>query len=351
MDTDSLDLLIDTAQRWFAAHHPLEDRLAHFREGHKAADDAWPQMAEMGWLALPLPESLEGFGATPTQAFQLLRAAGRDARPEPLALHMTLAPWFAAQQPSAAAALADGRLRLAMADAPAQADALRFAHGQLHGAAAVVMGGQNATHALLPLADGAGASAGTLLCVALDAPGVVREPVRLLDGRHTLRLRFDGAPAEPVGRQTAQQALDLAAAGLVADAVGVFEAAFELTLAYLKERKQFGVPLSAQQALQHRMAEVFCDLQQLIALAGRLSAELDAQPDAPALTLPVAKSFVGRRALRAMGQLIQVSGGIGMTEEYRLGHLYKRLQVNAALFGDAEAQLRRIDVRRSLLAA
>ncbi|MBQ1766578.1 MAG: acyl-CoA dehydrogenase, partial [Aquincola sp.] len=263
-----------------------------------------------------------------------------------LGLHLLLAPWWARQHPQQAGALARGQLRLALADLPARAE-LRLAQGRVQGRADLVMGGLHASHVLLPMPD----AEGTLLCVDLQAAGVQTMPVRLLDGRHGVRLVFESAPAQAVGHGAAPLVRDLAAAALVADAVGVLEAGFDLTLAYLKQRQQFGRPLSDQQALQHRMAEVFCDLQQLIALAGRLAAELDAQPDALPATLPAAKSFVGRRALRAMGQLIQVSGGIGMTEEYRLGHLYKRLQVDATLFGDADHQLQRIDVRRSLLAA
>ncbi|MDB5848338.1 MAG: acyl-CoA dehydrogenase domain protein, partial [Rhodoferax sp.] len=114
---------------------------------------------------------------------------------------------------------------------------------------------------------------------------------------------------------------------------------------------QFGKPLSAQQAVQHKMAEIFCDLQQLLALAGRLATEIDTAPGGPWPTLAPAKSFIGRRALRACGQLVQVSGGIAVTEEYKLGHFYRRLHVAAALFGNAEQQLARIDIRRQLLAA
>ena len=346
MDAESLDLLLGTADRWFAAHGSLASRLARFREGHREDSGAWAAMADLGWLALTLPEAQDGFGASVGQALGLLRAAGRDARPEPLGLHLLLAPWWARQHPQQAGALARGQLRLALADLPARAE-LRLAQGRVQGRADLVMGGLHASHVLLPMPD----AEGTLLCVDLQAAGVQTMPVRLLDGRHGVRLVFESAPAQAVGHGAAPLVRDLAAAALVADAVGVLEAGFDLTLAYLKQRQQFGRPLSDQQALQHRMAEVFCDLQQLIALAGRLAAELDAQPDALPATLPAAKSFVGRRALRAMGQLIQVSGGIGMTEEYRLGHLYKRLQVDATLFGDADHQLQRIDVRRSLLAA
>jgi len=124
-----------------------------------------------------------------------------------------------------------------------------------------------------------------------------------------------------------------------------------MTLDYLRQRVQFGKPLAAQQAIQHRMAEVFCDLQQQLALTGRLAAEIDAAPAGAWPMLPVAKSFVGRRVLRGVGALIQLSGGIAVTEEYRLTHLYRRLHVAAQLHGAAEAQLARIDVRATLLAA
>lgn len=149
--------------------------------------------------------------------------------------------------------------------------------------------------------------------------------------------------------------LDHAACALVADTAGVLEAAFALTLDYLKTRTQFGSSLASHQAIQHRMAEVYCDLQQLKALCGRLAGEMGTvqqQGDAPSSglrMLPIAKSFVGRRALPAAGQLIQLSGGIGVTDEYHLAHYYKRLQVNAALFGDTQTQLSRVSVADHLL--
>lgn len=345
MDHDDLTLLLDTAERWFAGHAPLAERVAAFRTGHHEPEGAWAQIAEMGWTALTLPESQGGFGASTAQAFELLRRAGRDARPEPLGLHLLLAPRLAQALPDCASALAEGRLRLAMADLPQRGGSLRWDDHTLSGTVPVVDGLEHATHLLVPL-SGEGAP---LLLIDLAAPGVARTPARLVDGRATARLAFDRVPARLAG--DAAQALDLAAAAQVADCSGIFESAFEMTLDYLKQRVQFGKPLSAQQAIQHRMAEVFCDLQQQLALANRLAAEIDVAPQGPWATLPVAKSFVGRRALRGVGALIQLSGGIAVTEEYRLTHLYRRLHVAAQLFGAAEAQLARIDVRATLLAA
>ncbi|WP_158598094.1 acyl-CoA dehydrogenase family protein [Noviherbaspirillum saxi] len=352
MDNESFMLVVDNARRWFAQHQPLADRIARFHDGHAEAGDTRSTWTDMGWTALSVPEAEGGFDASMAQCFQLLRLAGSDARPEPLDLILML---------GAVPALAPymgGNMRLALADRWfGQLEFTDAAQTVLHGSSGALYGGHLATHALLPVVVKAqGACVLKLACVALDSPGVLREAVRLIDGRHTVRLRLQQAAVQVLDSEEttaplADQVLDRAAAGLVADASGVFKGAFELTLDYLKQRRQFGRPLSDQQALQHRMADIFCDLQQMLALSERLAAEIDAQPAGPWTTLPIAKSFVGRRALRAAGQLIQVSGGIGMTEEYRLGHYYKRLHVAATLFGDAEHQLRRIAVRETLFAA
>lgn len=348
MDQDAFNMVLDAAQRWFEQEQPLGDRIAGFEAGHQPAPSAWAAMNDMGWTALARPEETGGYGASVAQCFAFIRLAGREARPEPLDLLLMLA--------GVPALPVDDAARLALADADGGPGALHMSadNTRVDGRSGVLYGGVQATHALLPVPVGAGRA--RLVCVALNASGVTHEPVRLMDGRHTLRLHLERVQVTPVGEgpqaeATARLLLDRAAAGLVADAAGVFEAAFELTLDYLKQRRQFGVPLASQQALQQRMADIFCDLQFLLAMARRLALEMDAEPSGPWPTLPVAKSFVGRRALRGLGQLIQVSGGIGMTEEYRLGHFYKRLHVAATLFGGAEQQLARINPRQTLLAA
>jgi alkylation response protein AidB-like acyl-CoA dehydrogenase len=350
VEREDIDLLLDTARRWFGANHPLEARVAAFRSGHVEDPAAWPRMAELGWLGLSLPADAGGFGATHAASFQLIREAGRDARPEPLDLHLVLAPLVAQALPAEAEALAGGAMRIGLADRAQGDDAARCnAAGRLDGRAGTVLGGAYATHLLVPAArDGKPA----LLLVDVKASGVSRTAARFVDGRPAPQFSFSDTPVHTVdGVPAAQRALDLAAAAQVADSAGVLGAAFALTLDYLKQRTQFGKPLSAQQAVQHKMAEIFCDLQQLLALAGRVAAELDAAPEGPWPTLAPAKSFLGRRALRAAGQLIQVSGGIAVTEDYKLTHFYRRLHVAATLFGSADAQLERIDVREQLLAA
>ncbi|MBF5007262.1 acyl-CoA dehydrogenase family protein [Diaphorobacter caeni] len=345
MEHSEVEMLVQSAERWFAQNEPHTDRVSTFEKGNHATASSWSEMAEMGWLGLTLPEHLGGFGASMTAAFALLRRSGRDARPEPIGLHLLLAPYVAAALPDTADALMSGTMRIAMADRSSHAGSPVLKGGRLTGSVQGVEGIADATHVLIP-ADDEGSGHGAAALVALTAPGVASQPARYVDGRASALLNLRDVPAVRV--MPADRAVDLAAAAQVADASGVLEEAFLMTLEYLKQREQFGKPLASQQALQHRMAEVFCDLQQQLALAGRLALELDAAPHGPWPSLAVAKSYVARRVLRAAGALIQVSGGIAVTEEYRLTHLYRRLHVAAQLYGTPEEQLARIDARALL---
>lgn len=345
MEHSEVEMLVQSAERWFGQTDPHRERVSKFDKGNVATSGSWSEMAEMGWLGMTLPERLGGSGASMTAAFELLRRSGRDARPEPLGLHLLLAPRVAEAIPAAADALMSGAMRFAMADRSRVGDAPVLESGRLSGGIHGVEGIADATHVLIPV-DRVESKRGAAVLVDLTAAGVAREPARYVDGRASALLTLKDVPVTQV--LPADMAIDLAAAAQVADASGVLEEAFHMTLDYIKQREQFGKPLSAQQALQHRMAEVFCDLQQQLALAGRLAQELDAAPNGPWPTLAVAKSYVARCVLRAAGTLIQVSGGIAVTEEYRLTHLYRRLHVAAQLYGTPEEQLARIDARALL---
>lgn len=351
IDQNELNLLLDGAQRWFAENNAFDDRVAAFRDGHREQEGAWQAMADMGWLALSLPESADGFEAGAEACFQFIRLLGKHARPEALDVHFMLAPAVARACPDAAEALMSGQMRLGAVDLPGAAGQ-GTDEAALSGRTGPVLGAGATHYVVFVMADGEAAKA---VLLAADADGLRAEPARLIDKRDTVLLNLDHARGVALRQEDTglrPQALrDLAAAGLVADTAGALEAGFELTLDYLKQRKQFGRPLSQMQAVQHKMAEIFCDVQQMSALTETLGLEIDAAPTGDWPTLPVAKAFVGRRALRGLGQLIQLSGGIGVTEEYKLTHLYRRLHVAATLFGSAETQLKRIQVRETLLAA
>lgn len=356
MDNEELNLLLESARRWFSDNNPFDARVASFRQGHRQTPGSWQTLADMGWLALPLSEADGGFDAGYAVRLALIRLAGEHVRPEALETHLLLASAVVQASPDQAQALATGAMRLGVADLPDRNDiAADAADGTciLSGHSGPVLGAQDATHYVVFMRDADGKLRAAL--VVADASGMSLEQARLIDKRDTVLLTLDrvaGLWLDQAGDASAGQRLrDLAAAGQVADAAGVLEAGFNLTLGYLKQRTQFGRPLSQLQAVQHKMADIFCDVKQMLALAERLAQELDADPMGPWPTLPIAKAFVGRRALRGVGQLIQLSGGIGVTEEYKITHLYRRLHVAATMFGAVESQLARVSVRDVLQAA
>src|SRR5690606_26214259 len=116
MDSEELNLLLESAQRWFSDNNPFDERVASFRQGHRQAPDSWQALADMGWLALPLSESDGGFEAGYAARLALIRLAGGHARPEALETHLLLASAVAGASPDQAEALATGAMRLAVAD-------------------------------------------------------------------------------------------------------------------------------------------------------------------------------------------------------------------------------------------
>ncbi|MYZ42794.1 acyl-CoA dehydrogenase [Schauerella aestuarii] len=357
MDTQDVAMVIETAERWFGAQGapvrpPLAgaDTPASFDLADGAADRQWHAFAELGWLGLSIPEADGGFGADLITVLTFIRLAARHECQSPLDLHLVLAPLLlqsiddAAKRAGLAQELIEGSVRLAMADGPCASHTPDVVTARR----LAFYGGQRATHAVLWVSDPHAESGAWLLdCQALGG-GLQR--ARWLDGRPNAVAAQIEVAVQAFG--TAGRLVPAyACVAQIADACGTFEAAFALTLDYLKQREQFGRPLAALQVVQHRMADVFCDLQQLLALVDRLGRADDAWSGVDPITLAAAKSHVGRRALRGVGQLIQLSGGIGVTDDYRLGRLYKRLHVAAALFVSSEAALQSLDAKTALLPA
>jgi alkylation response protein AidB-like acyl-CoA dehydrogenase len=207
-----------------------------------------------------------------------------------------------------------------------------------------VLGGADAdgfiVSALTPDADGI-----TLFLVPADAAGLSRRVLPLHDGSHAAELTFErvvvtrdallGAPG--TGLAAMQHGLAHAFAALGAELVGGMEKAIEMTADYLKMRKQFGVPIGSFQALQHRMADMATELEIARSMLYALVASVE-NDDGPTRlrVMSQAKSVIGRAARFVCAQAIQLHGGIGMTEEYQVGHYYKRAVVADVLFGSSD---------------
>ena len=138
-----------------------------------------------------------------------------------------------------------------------------------------------------------------------------------------------------------EDALDRAALAQVAEGLGCMEAVLEITSEYLKTRQQFGQAIGKFQALQHRMAEMFVEVQETRSILYRGVAHLDDAPAVRRQAVSAAKVILGSAGRFVGGQGIQLHGGIGLTDEYQIGHYYKRLLVLEKLYGDSDWHLGR----------
>lgn len=309
--------------------------------GWQAGRDApdWQGFVAQGWPGMALPADAEGIGADAFQVLEILRETGRVLLPETLAGDLLIAPALAQAAPALAALMPDlleGRRRFVFGTGA------EVSGGTVTMPDTLVPGAQAATDLIVAALD-AGGGARLLLIPAASADCAA---LTLIDGRGAALVTLDtalpdgavlagdNAAAEQIGHARALQV-----AAQVAEALGAVEAGFEMTVEHLSTRRQFGQSLSSFQAVQHRMAEVYAVLEGLRSLHLRMVAGLSADAATRDEAVAAARLYLDRRALPAVGQMIQVSGGIALTEDYMLGHVYRRLQTDAALYGGTAAAL------------
>lgn len=296
---------------------------------------------DLGAGAALMDEAAGGFGGTGRDILAVFRTLGRAGAVSPLLDSVVLGAGVlaAAGEGELAEAAATGTARIAVAlGEPGQ----RYDHGtgatlaesdRLSGAKSLVAGAEDATHFIVSATDG-------LWLVLADAPGLSMRGYPLMDGGRAAEVTLDGVPARRLG-DAALLDRPMAAAILAtcADALGGMERAVDLTADYLRTRKQFGRPIGSFQAIQHRMADLLVEVEQARSATWNLAAHLDA-PDRE-LHVAATKSLVGRVARRVAEEMIQLHGGIGMTEEYDAAPLARRLIAADARFGDSDHHLER----------
>lgn len=346
---DDQTMLRDTAKDFVASEAPV----SHMRALRDANDTTgfdrglWKQFAEMGFTGILIPESDGGLGLGHVEAGVVLEEIGRNLSPSPFlatavaaveALKGTAAAahWFPGiltGETVAALAIDEGAKhngRIAMR-------AERSGNGfRLTGTKQFVTHGHVADLILVAAKTDEGVR---LFAVAGDADGLTVTPERLADSSLAAHLRFDGVEVDAdavIGEGDAPLARLLAAGrtGASAEMVGVGGGAMDMTVSYLRERKQFGVAIGSFQALQHRAAHLYSEME--VARAAVLKAQqlLDAGEDATE-AVAVAKAMTGLATTLAVQEGVQMHGGIGMTDEFDIGFFMKRARVLAEMFGDS----------------
>ncbi|PWK91910.1 acyl-CoA dehydrogenase family protein [Fulvimonas soli] len=358
----------DSARRMLETECRFETRGPLIAKG-SFDGDRWRAIAEMGWLGMALPEEHGGFGGGAIETALLMEEIGRVLMVEPVwAIAVLTAHALLASGDERALALLPrlvaGEVLPVLAHNEADAGgvtehvatvATPTAQGgwRISGEKTLVVGGNIADRFLVSArtsgrtGDREGIS---LFLVAADAAGLRRQNVRLIDNRWAAHLLLENVQvdkADVIGRVGgAIDALDEAHAyGLLAacaEAIGVMDRALWITRDYLKVRKQFGTTLSSFQALQHRMSEMLIELELSRSMLHRALSLFHAGPEIRRQALAAAKVHIGRSGKFVCGQAIQLHGGIGVTEEYVIGHYFKRMTTIEHELGHSHFHLQRL---------
>jgi pimeloyl-CoA dehydrogenase small subunit len=368
--TEEQRLLRDSVERLLADHYAFDKRRAYLAEPDGWSRAMWSHYAELGLLGLTFAERHGGFGGGGIDVMLVMEAFGRALVLEPFLATVVLAgtalrlAGSEAQQAALLPLVAEGKLLLAFAHGERQArydlsDVLTTAKPKaggwlLDGAKSLVAHGDSADR-LVVSARTAGErndTAGiTLFLVDATAQGVARRSYTMRDGTRAAELSLSAVElsAESVlgvvgaGFAVIERVVEAGIAATAAEVVGAMETMQAMTLEYLKTRQQFGRPIGQNQALQHRASEMFMSLEQGRSMA-MLAAIMVDEPDAAerAYNIAMAKVGVGQAARFVSQNAVQLHGGIGMTEEYAVGHYFRRCMVIEHSFGDTAHHLSRL---------
>jgi alkylation response protein AidB-like acyl-CoA dehydrogenase len=361
--TEEQSMLRDSARGLISDKAPVS-HLRQLRDSKDATGfsrELWKEFAEMGFAGLLVPEEFGGSALGCVEAGVVMEEIGRTLMPSPFLATGVLAAsaltrgGSAAQKAEYLPKISAGSLLGAFAvDEGAKhrplktaMQAVRAGNGfKLKGAKALVVDGHTAD--LLIVAARTGGSPGeakgiTLFLVDPKAKGVATERTIMVDAHNAARIEFDNVAVDAdhvlgevdQGGALLENLLNIGRGAVASEMVGLSEEVFGRTVTYLKERKQFGKLIGEFQALQHRAAELYIDIE--ISRAATLKAlqALDADIEKAGAAVAVAKSKAGSTATRAVQEGVQMHGGMGMTDQFDIGFFMKRARVCEELFGDA----------------
>jgi alkylation response protein AidB-like acyl-CoA dehydrogenase len=361
--SDEQRMLRESVDRFVTDTYNADHRKRSANDPRGFSADIWKQFADLGWLALPIGEDHGGLGGGAIEIGILMEAFGRGLVSEPylstvvIGASLIAACGSEAQKQALLPQIADGSLYLAFAHSERQArfdladvatTAKKTPDGwQLDGHKTVVLDGNAAGQIIV--------SARTdddKLCLFLmpqGAAGLTSRDFPRLGGGRTCNLDLkdvrvpadamigDGSDALPA----IESVVDRAMAALGAEAVGIMQTLLDQTLEYTKIRKQFGKPLSANQVIRHRLADMAMQCDEARSMALRAALMADAEPVARARAASGAKAKIGRCAKFVAEQSVQLHGAMGVTEELDIGSYFKRLLAFDTLFGGSAHHYRR----------
>lgn len=354
-DLETIGMLRDSAARYADDNYSFHQRWSVLEQAQGYSPQAWSDFAEFGFLALRLPEEDGGLDGDAVAVGAIMEIVGARLLMEPLLASAVLGTGLLLKQGSAAQRaallpqLADGSLVLAFADDDAPGQPCVFDGARLTGTKLGVLHGDAAGKLLVSARDMTGNTAGqAVVLVDADAAGLCRQAYRLVDGRGAAGFEFNGTAAvrlQPESGQPAAEALaairDEAAVALCAESLGMVRNLVTITNEYLKVRRQFGRAIGSNQALQHRMVDCLLLQEEVRALVAAAQQALAGPAEGRARIVSGARAYVIHAARKVCNEAIQMHGGLGVTDELDVSHYFRRLMVNAALFGSRDSHFTR----------
>jgi alkylation response protein AidB-like acyl-CoA dehydrogenase len=368
--TEEQTLLRDMVASYLADHYDFDKRRAAIAAPAGWRPEVWKAFAEeLGILGASFPEDLGGLGGGATEVMVVMEEFGKALVVEPYLGTVVIAGGFLNHAAPAGAAeligqIIEGKATFAFAWAEPQgrytlSDLKTTARKEgasfiLNGHKAVVVGAPFASHLIVTARTGGSqreAAGVSVFLVDKAAQGVVTRDYPTVDGGRASEIFFENVSlpagaligAEGAALPLVEQVVDEAIAATCAEACGVLRRLHEGTLAYTKERKQFGAPIASFQVLQHRMVDMFIQVEQAVSMTYMAHIKLGEAAAERAKAVSAAKVQIGR-ACRFVGQnAIQLHGGMGMTDEMAIGHYFKRATLIESAFGSVDHHLRRYE--------
>jgi len=368
--TDVQQMLQDSVQKFVQKSYDFDTRNTILNSEKGYSNENWQLFAELGWLAVPFSEEDGGLGGSAVDLMVIMEEFGKANLIEPYTAAAVLSGSLVAELATGEAktmlveSIIGGELLLASAFAepgsrfnPGSVATSATADGDdviLNGTKVAVENGPNANKLLVSAresGDVRDAQGISVFVVDASTPGISMRSYQTVDGKMASEVTLTDVKVPASNRlgeagaalPAIEVATNRAIVAVSAEAVGALEVLLQKTVEYSKTRKQFGTPIGTFQALQHRMADMFiqCQLARSIVIMAAMILDGDDSAEEKARAVAAAKSRIGK-AIKDVGQeAIQIHGGIAMTEELDVGHLFKRVTALDLAFGDGDYHTQR----------
>tara|TARA_Y100001970_G_scaffold266394_1_gene355001 strand:+ start:16197 stop:17324 length:1128 start_codon:yes stop_codon:yes gene_type:complete len=364
--TEEQKMVQQNVERFVQENYDLSTRIELTAENPGFGKENWQTMAELGWLGLPINESEGGFGGNQIDTMIIMEEFGKGLVVEPYLANVVLSagvikrsnnekiknsilPKIIAgkQQVSFAYSEVQSRFDLEDISTTAREEKGKFI---INGQKSMVLNAESAGKVIIVArtngnqVDKKGIS---LFLVDSDSKGLTMENFPTVDGLRASEIELKEVSVEEArllctideGFEILEQVINDAILAISAEAVGAMEILYKDTVEYTQQREQFGHPLSDFQVLQHRMVEMFMEYEQCKSMLYRATMETVLDPSSAQRTVHGLKHLIGKSGIFVGESAVQTHGGMGVTEELRIGHFFKRLLVIDSQFGNADFHL------------